>query len=84
MPVTLHFDGAGWTGGTGYQKFYREFFCKLCRDFFNKIEGDFNLKGFLNKMDRDVEFWSDSFLKGFFCKIEGDFIFLVKIEKMPY
>ena len=28
-------------------KFYREFLVKFCRDFFNKIEGNFNLKGFL-------------------------------------
>ena len=31
-----------------------------------EIEGDFNCRDFLNKIERDVEFWSDSFLKGFF------------------
>ena len=42
-----------------------KFFCKFYRDFYNKIKGDFNLKGFLFKMERDVELWSDTFLKGF-------------------
>ena len=31
------------------------------------------MKGFLNKMDRDVEFWSNSFKRDFSYKIEGDF-----------
>ena len=47
------------------KKNYREFFCIFYSDFLNKIEGDFNLKGFLDKMERYVEFWSDSFLKDF-------------------
>ena len=46
-------------------KFYMKFFCKFDRDIFSKIESDFNLKGFLFKMEPDVELWSDSFLQGF-------------------
>ena len=29
--------------------------------------------GFFNKMERDVEFWSDHFEGDFHSKIEGDF-----------